>query len=234
MKTILIILGACFVVLFVAVAGVLVVERRSTRDLHEANQRLQTELRATQAQAEAVLAEKEETVKQLVHMQGVSDDFKARIAEVESAKAKESETGVPVVAPYQAQAYLGQKPLGWVWIMPHNLRKDTNTQRYVYEPVVWLDEGLRKQFVTHHTNVVEREVESRTYVNSTYYPQPTYYYTYPTYPIPRPPPGSNCPPPVVTPPTVQPIPRPFNPGSGTVTAQRLATPAGAIKTRYVP
>jgi len=235
MKTVPIILGACFVVLCVAVAAVLVAERRSTRDLQAANQRLQTELRAAQAQAEAVLAEKEETVKQLVHMQGVSDDFKARIAEVESAKA-DSEAAIPVVAPYQAKAYLGQKSLGSVWIIPQNLRKDTNTQRYVNEPVVWLDEGLRKQFVTHHTNVVEREVESRTYVNTAYYPEPYLYgYSYSTYPIPRPPIGSNCPPPVVTPALpIQPARQPFNPGSGTVTAQRLGTPAGAIKTRPVP
>jgi hypothetical protein len=236
MKTLPIILGACFVVLCVAAAGVVVAERRATLELQKENQRLQSELRTAQSQAGAVLAEKEETVKQLAHVQSVSDDFKARIAEVESAKA-EADTGVPVVTPYQAQAFLGQKPLGWVWIIPQNLRKDTNTQRYVYEPVVWLDEGLRKQFVTHHTNVVEREVETKTYVNSTYYPQPAYYYSYPVYPIPRPPPGSNCPPPVVTPPTappsIQPVPKPFNPGNGTITAQRLGTPAGAIKTKVV-
>ncbi len=236
MKSLPIILGAGCVVLSVAVAGVFVVERQSLRELQQANQRLQAELRAAQANAESASAEKVATAKQLAHIQSVSENLEAQIAEIESAKAKEAESaaGVPVVAPYQAQAYLGQKPLGWVWIIPQNLRKDTNTQRYVYEPVVWLDEGLRKQFVTHHTNVVEREVETRTYVNSTYYPQPTYYYSYPTYPIPRPPSGSNCPPPVVTPPTVQPVPKPFNPGSGTVTAQQLATPAGAIKTRYVP
>lgn len=231
MKTVPIILGACFVVLCVA-SAVVVVAGRSTRDLQDANQRLQRELGDAEAKLEALLAERTETANQLVLAQGESEEFKARMAEVEAAKTREAEAeaGVPVVTPYQAQAFLGQQPLGWVWIIPQNLRKDTGTQRYVYEPVVWLDEGMRKQFVTHHTNVVEREIESRTYVNS-YYPQPAYYYTTPF----RPPIVTNCPP-VHTPPAmpVRPAPQQFNPGSGTVTAQRLATPAGAIKTRPVP
>jgi hypothetical protein len=232
MKTAPIILGACFVVLCVASAVVLVAGR-STRDLQDANQRLQRELNAAEARLEVLQAEKTETANQLALAHGETEEFKARMAEIEAAKTTEaeSEAGAPVVAPYQAQAFLGQKPLGRVWIIPQNLRKDTNSQRYVYEPVVWMDESLRKQFVTHHTNVVEREVESRTYVNS-YYPQPAYYYTTPFWP----PIVTNCPPVQPPPPAmpVRPAPQQFNPGSGTVTAQRLATPAGAIKTRPVP
>ena len=244
MKTALIILGACFIVLCVASGAVLIGAFHSQRDLREANRKMGANLRTAQTTTDVLLAEKQEMAQQLSAFRELTENLQSRVTDHETASALEAESQgkAPVVAPYQAQAYLGQKPLGWVWIVPQNLRKDTNTQRYVYEPVVWLDEGLRKQFVTHHTNVVEREVESRTYVNNAYYSDPYLYgYSYPTYPIPRPPPGSNCPP-VHTPPIrpspaplpIQPTPQPFNPGNGTVTAQRLGTPAGAIKTRAVP
>jgi hypothetical protein len=178
--------------------------------------------------------------RQLAVFRELAESLQSQVTEFKSSErgGLAAEGKAPVVAPYQAQAYLGKAPLGWVWIIPQNLRKDTNTQRYVYEPIVWLDEGMRKQFVTHHTNVVEREVESPAYVNTAYYPEPYLYgyYYYPTYPIHRPPGNTNRPPVSVWPPaTVQPLPQqPFNPGSGTVTAQKLGTPAGAIKTRPVP
>jgi len=250
MKTALIILGACFAILCVASCAVLIGAFQSQRGLREANQNIETELRTAQTTANALQAEKQEMVRQLSVFQELTENLQSRIAGHEIAA---NEAGLqekaPAVAPYQAQAFLGKTPLGRVWIIPQNLRKDPNTQRYVYEPVVSLDEGLRKQFVTHHTNVVEREVESQAYVNTAYYPEPYsygyYYPTYPAYPNPRPPIESNRPPvwpphtrpipPAVTPPTpVQPVAQPFNPGSGKVTAQQLGTAAGAIKTRPVP
>jgi hypothetical protein len=241
MKTALIILGTCLILLCVAGSAGLIGAFHSQRDLREANRKMEADLRAAQTTTDTLLAEKQEMARQLSVFQELTESLQSRIVDQETARGSEMESQrkVPAVSPYQAQAYLGKTSLGWVWIIPHNLRKDTNTQRYVYEPVVWLDEGLRKQFVTHHTNVVEREVEPRTYANTAYYPEPYVYgYYYPPYPIPRPP-GSNCPPvqpPVQPPPAVpvQPVPQPFNPGSGKVIAQRLGTPAGAIKTRPVP
>jgi hypothetical protein len=247
MKRALIILGACLILLCVAGSAGLIGAFHSYRDLRDANRKMETDLRASQTTTDTLLAEKQEMARQLSVLRELTESLQSRIADNETAGVSEaaSEGKIPVVSPYQAQAYLGKKSLGWVWIIPQNLRKDTNTQRYVYEPVVWLDEGFRKQFVTHHTNVVEREVESRNYVNTAYYPEPYLYggYYYPSYPIPRPP-ASNCPPVWPSHPTrtgplapttpIQPVPQPFNPGSGKVIAQRLGTPAGAIKTRPVP
>ena len=232
------ILGAFLIVLLVASGAGLMGALHSQRGLRQSNQKMDSALRAAQAATDTLLAEKQEMARQLSVFRELTETLQSRIVDHETAAASEMESQgkMPVVAPYQAQAYLGKTSLGWVWIIPHNLRKDTNTQRYVYEPVVWLDEGLRKQFVTHHTNIVEREVESRTYANTAYYPEPYVYggYYYPPYPVPRPP-GSNCPPvhaaPVLP---VQPTPQPFNPGSGKIIAQRLGTPAGAIKTRPAP
>src|SRR5688572_23842986 len=177
MKTALIILGTCFLVLCVASSAVLIGAFNSQRDLREANRKMGANLRTAQTTTDTLLAEKQEMARQLSVYRELAENLQSRVTDHETASALEAESQekVPVAAPYQAQAYLGQKPIGWVWIIPQNLRKDTNTQRYVYEPVVWLDEGMRKQFVTHHTNVVEREVESRTYVNTAYYPEPYLY-----------------------------------------------------------
>jgi len=125
--------------------------------------------------------------------------------------------------PYQAEAFLGQRPLGLVWIVPRNLRMDTNSQRFVYEPVVCLDERLRSQFLLHHTNIVEREVDRPVYVNNSYYPAP--YYVYPfSYA------GSHSNRPSTRPPTTAPPPPTFNPGNGTIIKQPIGTPAEKIRT----
>jgi hypothetical protein len=240
MKTLLSISSVCFAVACVAAGVVLIGTLHAKRELREANLKMKAELSDAQTKADTLLAEKQEIARQLGVFRELAESLQSRIADLETANAAEAEAAgkMPVVTPYQAQAYLGKSPLGWVWIIPQNLRKDTNTQRYVYEPVVWLDEGFRKQFVTHHTNVVEREVETRNYINTTYYPEPVYYLSspvLPTHPIHRPPGITNRPPVSTLPPMpIQPLPQPFNPGSGKVTSQRLGTPAGAIKTRPVP
>lgn len=236
MKKPLIILCVCCAAVSVAVSGLLVAAYRANRDLREDNRKLSAALRDVQVKLDAVLAEKSETARQLALVRDSSENLEARLVEIEAARAAEAEAPPPVVAPYQVQAYLGQQSLGWVWIVPRNFRRDTNTQRYVYEPVVWLDESLRRNFVSYQTNVVEREVET-AYINNSYYPQPIYYLTtrghhrrgpsqLPS--MPHPPSGSPNPPPPVG--EMQPKPA-FNPGSGVTTPQRLGTPAGSIKTR---
>lgn len=241
MKTALIILGTSLVVLCVA-SGVLFIETfQSKRNLRAAGQKKEAELHVAQSQASTLLAEKQEMETQLQVFRELTETLQSRITDLSTGNAGESASGgkPPVVAPYQAQAYLGKTPIGWVWIIPQNLRMDTNAQRYVYDPIVWLDEGMRKQFVTHHTNIVEREVETQNYVNTAYYPEPVYYVSsplFPTRPIHRPPGMTNRPPVSTLPPTpIQPLPQqPFNPGSGAVTVQKLGTPAGAIRTRPAP
>ena len=225
MKTALIILGVCFVVVCGAGSLVLMNGARANRDLQEANRKLREDLRAEQAKSDSLAAENQVTAKQLELAGELSENLKARIAEIETTSAKEGENGdtVPTVAPFPAQAYLGQKLLGQAWIIPKNLRKDPANQRYVYDPVVWLDEKLRGSFVIHHTNVVEREIETQTQYNTTYYPQPVYFVSSPF----RHRHGTNASPPTPSLPAV-PI---FKPGNGTVIPQQLGTPAAQIKTR---
>jgi hypothetical protein len=232
MKTLLTISSLCVAAVFLAGGVVLTTELRANRDLRATNQKLDADLRAAEEQSANLRAENQEATQQLLAAQRTSEDLTTQLADLQNADDLEinSEAVVPTVNPYPVQAYLGQKFLGQAWIIPRNIRKDAKTQSYVYEPVVWLDENLRKGFVTHHTNVVEREVESRTYVNTIQYPQPVYYISRPYY---HRPPTNLIPPKPSLPvaPPAQPNPPQFNPGNGTLITQKLWTPAGQIKTR---
>lgn len=224
--------------------GGLLFELHANRDLRASNRALETELRVAQKTLEALRKENQEIAEQLAKTQDASAVLQKRIAEIEADGAKDSEAPMapPVVAPYQVPAYLGQTYLGPAWVVPRNFRMDTNAQRYVYEPVVWLDENLRNNFVVHHTNVVEREVET-TYVQNSYYPQPLYFLSsshrhhrgpvqLPSVPrSPSPPQAPQVPSAPQLPVSgMQPTAR-FNPGSGATTPQRLGISAGSIKTR---
>ena len=226
MKTIFIISGVCLVAACLA----LVSEFRLNRELRNTNRQLELALRDLQARSEALGSEKQEALNQAALARDSSQSLQAKIADLEADNAREAEasTTPPVLKPYQVQAYLGQDLLGWVWVIPRNLRLDTNTQHYVYEPVVWLDEAFRNRFVVHHTNVVEREVEApATYVNNSYYPQPVYFVASPVRHYRRPKQLPSQPPPSGG---TQSAPV-FNPGNGTTTPQQLGPPANLVMTR---
>jgi len=224
MKTISIVIAAS-AILGLALGVKAVTSLRATADLRRSNQALQRDLQAARAQAGTLAAEKQETARQLALVVSRHSELTSRIAELEAAEAEEDAmaTSPAALKPYRAEAYLGQKSLGLAWIVPRNLHLDTNSQRFVYEPVVCLDEKLRGHFTAHYTNVVEREIERPVYVNNSYYPEPYYYYparywprqtnNWPTQPAPGP---------------VQ--PPPFNPGSGNIIKQPIGTPAEKIKT----
>ncbi len=241
MKTYLSIVSVCCAAGLLTAGILLSATLQSNRHLRESTQKVEAELRNARTTTETLQAANRELIRQLEVFRTLTETLQSRVADFEAAPPAESETAgsPPAVSPFRAQAYVGKSPLGWAWIVPHNVRKDPKSQRYVYDPVVWLEEGLRGRFTTHHTNVVEREVQTQSYPPTTYYPEVVYsgYTTWPVYPSPpiHRPPGMTNPPPIVTPPTpIQPVPQPFNPGSGSITVQQLGTPAAAIKTRPVP
>lgn len=202
-----------------------VTQRIEAARLRNANQSLQREVNTLRTQAEALAAEKREYVRQLAALSDRHGELASRVAELEAADAADASFATSQVAlkPYQAEAFLGRKPLGLVWIVPRNLRMDSNTQRLVYEPVVCLDEKLRGKFEVHHTNTIEQVVETPVYVNNNYFNEP---YSYPIRYWPRQTniwpnqPGS----------APQPNPPSFNPGNRTIIKQPIGTPAEKIKT----
>jgi hypothetical protein len=219
------IIKASGAVLGLALGITTIASLRSAAELRRANQILHKDLHTARAHAESLANEKQEAARQLALVVNRHSELTSRIAMLEASEIEETAmaTSPAAMKPYQAEAYLGRKPLGLVWIVPRNLRMDTNSQRFVYEPVVCLDERLRSQFVVNYTNIVEREIERPVYVNNSYYEEPYYYpagywpratNNWPRQPAPAP----------------QPTPPPFNPGGGTIIRQPIGTPAERIKT----
>ncbi|MCW5553756.1 MAG: hypothetical protein KIS67_16560 [Verrucomicrobiae bacterium] len=225
MKTLMTISSICLTALLVAVGVVWTSEVRANRDLRETNLRLEAELHAAQEESRTLRAEHEAVSTQLAVAQETAAELQSQLAGQDSPDDSEVQLETaPLFNPFPAQAYLGQRHLGQAWIIPRNIRKDPKTQSYVYEPVIWLDENLRKGFVTHHTNIVEREVESRTYVNTIQYPQPVYYGYRPIYG--RPPTNSYPPAPhLPNPPITQPSLPNINSGSGLLVPQKIWRPS---------
>src|SRR6188508_2133583 len=147
---------------------------RTAAELRRKNENLQSDLQASRTRADALVTEKQAGAQQLAAVITRHGELTTRIRELEAAEAEDMalSTSPANMKPYQAEAFLGRKSLGLVWIVPRNLRLETNSQRYVYEPVVCLDEKLRKFFEIHHTNIVERPVETPVYVNNSYYEDP--------------------------------------------------------------
>lgn len=204
---------------------------RSRAALETENRKLAEQLRNAETATAALSAEKHQGTEQLAAAQELSTSLLGKLAAAEAANPKSAPA--PEVKAYQVPAYLGQALLGPVWIVPRNVRMDTNTQRYVYENSVVLEERYRGFFVTHYTNIVEREVAT-TYVDNNYYPttfytEPAYYY------VPGHSHGSNhfprpTPLPSPLPPTTPPPPPNVNSGAGKITPQKLMIPADRIKT----
>lgn len=205
----------------------LVGAHRSNQALRTANQQLERELRTAQAKADASRTENEESAKQLKLLRDALDILQSRISEMDAANTQEAAVAAnpPEVKPYQAPAYVGRELLGSAWVIPRNVRMDTNTQRYVYETVIALDESLRGRFVTYFTNVIERAIPTTLVDN--YYP-PTVNYIAASSTEQRE--TFRSPPPPQAPGPPAPAPK-FDPGNGTTTPQRLGTAAGDIKTR---
>jgi hypothetical protein len=123
------------------------------------------------------------------------------------------------------RAFVGQENVGGAWIVPHNVRMDSELGRYVYEPVLMIDDTAKKHFTVHHTNVVQREVHS-TQIYNQGYRYPYYYYVTPRYPHkpihPPDKPEQPLPPGEMNPPPVN---------DGAINAQVFAPPSSIVNTR---
>ncbi len=96
--------------------------------------------------------------------------------------------------PFQARAFVGKDFIGMAWVVPSNIKENTETGEYQFEPVIWIDEKSRKTFT--QTNVVEREVVRNNSYTQVY--QQPYWNSYPVWvrpshpvhpPVHRPPPN---------------------------------------------
>jgi hypothetical protein len=225
MKALVIILSGSLAILATVGGAALNRTHRSNRDLRATNREIQSETQMNKALAESLRLERDQLREQVDALKSVISKPQAPASQAGSKAADPDKTASePVAAPsaYPVPVYVGKSLLGQGWVVPQNLRMNTNTQRYAYDPVVMIDEKFRRTFAYYVTNIVEREVQ--TYVDNNYYqPVPDYYAAYPVYPgigvtnLPRQP--------------IATLPAPkFNPGNNGIMQQKLGIPASAIKT----
>ena len=142
-----------------------------TRQLTADNAHLSQELVQSREAVTTLTDEKASISETLVSLQAMETELRERVDSLE-AEAKTAADTTP--RPYRVRAFVGQANVGQAWIVPHNVTRDPESCRYLFEPVLVIDESAKKHFTEHHTNVVEREVyTTEIYENYNRYP---YYY----------------------------------------------------------
>jgi hypothetical protein len=181
MKTSLTILTTCLVLMTAGILTLLIWQQQQNRALLEANRQLTWELQQSEARVTALTADNAEVASALEILESSEQQLRSRVDSLEEAA---SATAQITPQPYRVRAFLGQDNVGDAWIVPHNVTRDPETGRYLYEPLLVIEKSARKYFTEYRTNVVEREVYS-TEVHDNYYP---YYVAYGTrHPTNRPP-----------------------------------------------
>lgn len=172
MKTLLGILAAAAVVLAMMVLAGLAWQIHLNSQLKRTNETLMTQLDLADKSTAALTEENASLAEQLKDLETMEDELRTR---VESLEADAETLAKARPTPYRVRAFVGQETVGGAWIIPHNVTLDEELGRYLYEPILMIDESAKKHFTVHHTNVVEREVY-RTEVYQDGYNYPYYYY----------------------------------------------------------
>lgn len=172
MKTFLAIMTFCLALLAGGALTLLIWQHHQTGQLTAANAHLLQELEQSHQTVTALNAEKTGISEKLATLETLEKQLRDRVDSLETAAKTAAET---VPRPYRVRAFLGQESVGEAWIVPHNVRRDPETGRYTFEPVLLIDESARNHFTVHHTNVVEREVYT-TQVYQEGYGYPYVYY----------------------------------------------------------
>ncbi|HVR35986.1 MAG TPA: hypothetical protein VMS21_09060 [Methylomirabilota bacterium] len=166
-----------FLVLAATMAAQVWMGLSENRELQAELRTLRAELRESREQREQLDESRRLMEERLAAMR---DEMRMRGEAAE--QAEESEAGRQAEArppvspkPYQVPVYLGREFLGHGWVVPSNFTEDSQTGRVGYQPVLHLDEKMRKSFVVHETNVVEREVYRNQSYSYNVYPRPYLY-----------------------------------------------------------
>ena len=218
MKTLPVVLTTCLALLTAGTLTLLSWQYRQSRQLAAEKQQLTEALRESEQTIATLTLENAAVSDQLRILETSQQELRGRMDALEEADRAAAGT---LPQPYRVRAFLGQDNVGGAWIVPHNVRRDAASGRYVFEPLLVIDESAKGHFTVNHTNVVEREVHT-TEIYEAYNPYPYYYYVTPGRPgyTNRPPTGSH--PPTRPPVTVSPqIPQ-------ADARARLFAPPGAV------
>jgi len=214
-------LAICVSLLCAAVVALLLLQQSQARQLADANTLLTRELAHYHAKASTLVERETELSRRVTDLTVKERDLRGHLEQLEQ-EAKTAAEATP--RPYRVRAFLGQEAVGGAWIIPHNVTRDPVSGRFVYEPLLLIDESARDHFTVNHTSVVERTVNTIE-IYDDYAAYPYAYYATPGRP--GRPGGSNTPPAVP-----RPHPRSgatMNPGASQPDAQaRLFAPPMSI------
>lgn len=151
MKAFLTLLTSCLALVTVGIVVLLTWQSRVNRQLVGANSQLSRELRQSQDTVATLTGEKTGISDKLAALELREKELRDRVDSLEAA------TEAPP-RPYRVRAFVGRENIGAAWMVPVNVTRDTQSGRYLFEPVLVIDESARDHFTAYRTNVVEREV----------------------------------------------------------------------------
>jgi len=218
MKAFLTLMTSCLALVTVGIVVLLTWQSRVNRQLVGDNSQLSRELRQSQDTVATLTAEKTGISDKLAALEHREKELRDRVDSLEEA------TEAPP-RPYRVRTFVGRENIGEAWMVPVNVTRDTQSGRYLFEPVLVIDESARDHFTAYRTNVVEREV----YTTEVY--QDGYDYPYVYYATPGRPGGTNRPPYRPGRPTRPEAPAPSASPQPNARAQVFAPPMSIVNSR---
>ena len=175
-KSLLATIGVCLTILSSASVLITVVVVLDNRELRREIRTLHTDLHQARVDASQLREETTDATERLAAKQSDLLELEKELTRPKASDAKASDAAAASTAPraQRVRTYLGNQYIGMSWLVPSAVSKEPESGQISYEPVLVLDESLRRNLAVDKTNAVEREVSHETTVNYNYaYP---YYY----------------------------------------------------------
>ena len=172
-KSLLVTIGLCLTILSSAMALITIAAVLDNHGLRRELRTVRTDLDRARIEVSQVRRDTTEASERLAAKQNELQELEKEFSRLKVAKASDEASASAAPRAYRLRAYLGNQYLGMAWMVPSVRPKAAESGQWAYEPVVVLDESLKRNFVVHKTNLVEREVSRETTVN--------YNYAYPYY-----------------------------------------------------
>ena len=176
-KSLLALIGVSVIILSSALVLIAAVVVLDNRELRREVRTLRMDLQQARADVSQLHAEATDAAAQMAAKHDRLQQLEEEVARPKAADVKAPDEAGAAAAPraYRVRTYLGKQYLGMGWLVPSVLPKNGESGKVAYEPVLVLDESLKRNFVVHQTNVVEREGSRETTINYNY-PYPSAYW----------------------------------------------------------
>jgi hypothetical protein len=177
-RTLFTVLGFGLTLLSSALVLVVMVSLQDNRELRRELGAVRAELQGARTEVGQLRDETSDATERLAAKESRLETLENELAKAKAADAGPTgEAGATPAVPraHKVRAYVGTQYLGLAWLVPSPRPRAPETGQVSYEPIIVLDESLKRNLVVHQTNVVERAVPWETTINYNY-PYPYWYY----------------------------------------------------------